>query len=139
MVFTIVEEMKAAKCLAATFFFSQNHAQSAIAAGLIIPAITYQLALAFPRIREEIVMVVESDEMLPLPGKSWHDQLQELVIKPLHTLKSDNRCLTHVLWPNIHLIFASRSAHDIRISMQAVVHEIPPTTNDQNTIQDVID
>ncbi|KAG1882640.1 hypothetical protein F4604DRAFT_1576903, partial [Suillus subluteus] len=72
--------------LAATFS-SQNHAQSATAAGAIIPAIRYQLALAFPRIQGEVVMAVESDEMLLFPGKYCRNLLKELVIEPSHTLK----------------------------------------------------
>jgi Holliday junction resolvasome RuvABC ATP-dependent DNA helicase subunit len=45
--FTIAEEMKVKKRLAATFFFSHRHAQKAAA---IIPTIAYQLAIAFLRI-----------------------------------------------------------------------------------------
>ncbi|KAG2340883.1 hypothetical protein BDR05DRAFT_991350 [Suillus weaverae] len=82
--FTIAEEMKAAKRLAATFFFSHKHAQKA---AVIIPTIAYQLALAFPRIREDIVKVIENDDSLLSPGKSHADQMRELVIKPLEILR----------------------------------------------------
>jgi Holliday junction resolvasome RuvABC ATP-dependent DNA helicase subunit len=42
--FTVAEEMKKARRLAATFFFSHKHAQSV---AKIIPTIAYQLALTF--------------------------------------------------------------------------------------------
>ncbi|KAG1726593.1 hypothetical protein EDB19DRAFT_1944791 [Suillus lakei] len=67
--FTIAEELKAVKRLAATFFFSHKHAQKA---ATIIPTIAFQLAIAFP---------------LLSPGKSHADQMWELVIKPLQILQ----------------------------------------------------
>ncbi|KIK33577.1 hypothetical protein CY34DRAFT_47497, partial [Suillus luteus UH-Slu-Lm8-n1] len=82
--FTIAEELKTAKRLAATFFFSHKHVQKT---GYIIPTIAYQLAIAFPRIRQDIVAAIENDVSLLSPGKSHADQMQELVIKPLQTLR----------------------------------------------------
>ncbi|KAG1764189.1 hypothetical protein EV702DRAFT_1283349 [Suillus placidus] len=161
--FTIAEEMKAAKRLAATFFFSHKHAQKEKAA-VIIPTIAYQLALAFPRIREDIVKVIENDDSLLSPGKSHADQMRELVIKPLEILRfreepyaiiidaldecfsSDEAArlvtlLTDTLagpaLPFIHVIFTSRPEAHVRAAMPSGVHEILLTTRDKDTIQDV--
>ncbi|KAG1847591.1 hypothetical protein F4604DRAFT_1959811 [Suillus subluteus] len=159
--FTIAEEMKAAKRLAATFFFSHKHAQKA---AVIIPTIAYQLALAFPRIREDIVKAIENDDSLLSPGKSHADQMRELVIKPLQTLRfreepyaiiidALDECfsseeaarlvtlLTDALagpaLPFIHIIFTSRPEAHISAAIPSSVHEILLTTRDQDSIQDV--
>ncbi|KAG1726566.1 hypothetical protein EDB19DRAFT_225509 [Suillus lakei] len=159
--FTIAEEMKAAKRLAATFFFSHKHTQKA---ATIIPTIAYQLALAFPRIREDIVQAIENDGSLLSPGKSHADQMQELVIKPLKTLRfreepyviiidALDECLsseeaarlvtllTDALacptLPVVHLIFTSRPEERIHAVMPSGVHEVLLTTRDEDTIRDV--
>ncbi|KAG2335341.1 hypothetical protein BDR05DRAFT_898669, partial [Suillus weaverae] len=159
--FTIAEEMKAAKRLAATFFFSHKHAQKA---AVIIPTIAYQLAIAFPRIRDDIVKVIENDDSLLSPGKSHADQMRELVIKPLKTLRfreepyaiiidaldecfsSDEAArlvtlLTDTLagpdLPFIHVVFTSRPEAHIRAAIPTGVHEILLTTRDDDTIRDV--
>ncbi|OAX33916.1 hypothetical protein K503DRAFT_483129 [Rhizopogon vinicolor AM-OR11-026] len=160
--FTIAEEMKRAGRLAATFFFSHKHAQGATE---IIPTIAYQLALTFPRIRDDITRAVENDGILLSSDKSRGDQMRELIINPLHTLKfrqetpyaiiidALDECfsaeeaarlvalLTDTLsgpdLPIIHLIFTSRPEGHIRTAMQASVHEISLTTRDDDTIQDV--
>ncbi|KAJ8579571.1 hypothetical protein M405DRAFT_895131 [Rhizopogon salebrosus TDB-379] len=160
--FTVAEEMKKAKRLAATFFFSHKHAQSG---AKIIPTIAYQLALTFPRIRDDITRAVEGDRMLLSPDKSRSDQIQELIVNPLHALKfrqdtpyaiivdALDECfsaeeaarlvalLTEMLsgpeLPIIHLIFTSRPEVHIRSAMQAGIHEISLTTRDDDTIQDV--
>ncbi|KAG1767303.1 hypothetical protein EV702DRAFT_1282658 [Suillus placidus] len=159
--FTIAEEMKAAKRLAATFFFSHKHAQKA---AVIIPTIAYQLAIAFPRIREDIVKVIENDDSLLSLGKSHADQMRELVIKPLETLQfreepyaiiidALDECfsseevarlvtlLTDTLagpaLPFIHVIFTSHPEAHVRAAMAPGVHEILLTTRDEDTIQDV--
>ncbi|OAX33921.1 hypothetical protein K503DRAFT_869245 [Rhizopogon vinicolor AM-OR11-026] len=159
--FTIAEEMKRAGRLAATFFFSHKHAQSA---DMIIPTIAYQLALAFPYIREVIVEAIKTDEILLSSDKSRSDQIQELVINPLRRLQfrptpyaiiidALDECLsaqeaarlvallTETLsgsdLPDIHLIFTSRPEPHIRTAMQAGVHKISLTTRDDDTVQDV--
>jgi hypothetical protein len=160
--FTVAEEMKKTKRLAATFFFSHKHAQSG---AKIIPTIAYQLALTFPRIRDDITRAVEGDRMLLSSDKSRSDQIQELVVNPLHALKfrqdtpyaiiidALDECfsaeeaarlvalLTDMLsgpdLPIIHLIFTSRPEVHIRSTMQAGIHEISLTTRDDDTIQDV--
>ncbi|KAG1847601.1 hypothetical protein F4604DRAFT_1814537 [Suillus subluteus] len=146
--FTIAEKMKAAKRLAATFFFSHKHAHKDKAAA-IIPTIAYQLALAFPRIREDILKAIENDDSLLSPGKSHADQIRELVIKPLQTLRFRQdlyaarlvTLLTDALaspdLPFIHVIFTSRPEQHIRAAMPSSVHEIFLTTRDEDTIQDV--
>ncbi|KAJ8590822.1 hypothetical protein M405DRAFT_932555 [Rhizopogon salebrosus TDB-379] len=154
--------MKKAKRLAATFFFSHKHAQSG---AKIIPTIAYQLALTFPRIRHDITRAVEGDRMLLSSDKSHSDQIQELVVNPLHALKfrqdtpyaiiidALDECfsaeeaarlvalLTEMLsgpeLPIIHLMFTSRPEVHIRSAMQAGIHEISLTTRDDDTIQDV--
>ncbi|KAG0706462.1 hypothetical protein DFH29DRAFT_995847 [Suillus ampliporus] len=161
--FTLAEEMKAAERLAATFFFSHKRTQRVAA---IIPTIAYQLALAYPRIRADIVNAIVQDQMLLSPGKSREDQMQELVIKPLGTLRFRQKTphaiiidaldeclsteeaarlvalLTKTLsgpdLPIIHLIFTSRPELHIRTrAVEAGLHEIPLTTSDTDTIQDV--
>ncbi|KAG2067151.1 hypothetical protein BDR04DRAFT_1144481 [Suillus decipiens] len=159
--FTIAEEMKAAQRLAATFFFSHKHAQKA---GAIIPSIAYQLALAFPRIRDDIVRAIEDDNSLLSPEKSHADQMRELVIKPLETLRFRQepyaiiidaldecfsseeaarlvRLLTDSLagpsLPFIHIIFTSRPETHIHAAIPSGVHKIFLTTRDEDTKQDV--
>jgi hypothetical protein len=160
--FTAAEEMKRAKRLAATFFFSHKHAQSG---AKIIPTIAYQLALTFPRIRDDITRAVEDDRMLLSSDKSRSDQIQELVVNPLYALKfrqdtpyviiidALDECfsaeeaarlvalLTEMLsgpeLPIVHLIFTNRPEVHIRSTMQAGIHEISLTTRDDDTIQDV--
>ncbi|KAG2106107.1 hypothetical protein BD769DRAFT_152996 [Suillus cothurnatus] len=159
--FTIAEEMKKIERLAATFFFSHKHAQKAVA---IIPTIAYQLALAFPRLREDIVKAIENDHSLLSPGKSHADQMRELVIKPLKILRFRGKPYTIIIdaldecfsseeaarlvilltdalagpeLPCIHIIFTSRPEAHIRAAIPSGVHEILLTTRDQDTIQDV--
>ncbi|KAG1836205.1 hypothetical protein DFJ58DRAFT_188483 [Suillus subalutaceus] len=159
--FTIAEEMKEAERLAATFFFSHKHAQKAVA---IIPTIAYQLALAFPRIREDIMKAIENDDSLLSPGKSHADQMRELVIKPLKILRFREQPYTIIIdaldecfsseeaarlvtlltdalagpdLPFIHVIFTSRPEAHIRAAIPSGVHEIRLTTRDEDTIQDV--
>ena len=162
--FTVAEEMKRAGRLAATFFFSHKHAQRA---DKIIPTIAYQLALTFPRIRDDITRAVEKDGILLSSDKSRSDQMQELIINPLYTLKFRQKTpyaiiidaldeclsaeeaarlvtlLTETLsgpdLPTIHLIFTSRPETHIRSAMSTHirVREISLTTRDDNTIQDV--
>ncbi|KAG2340870.1 hypothetical protein BDR05DRAFT_1002248 [Suillus weaverae] len=156
--FTIAEEMKAAQRLVGTFFFSHKHTQKAAA---IIPTIAYQLALAFPRVREDIVKAIENDDSLLSPGKSHADQIRELVIKPLETLQFSqepyviiidalDECfpseeaarlvtlLTDALagpdLPVIHVIFTSRP---YAAAMPSGVYEIILTNRDDDTIRDV--
>ncbi|KAJ8590825.1 hypothetical protein M405DRAFT_895816, partial [Rhizopogon salebrosus TDB-379] len=160
--FTVAEEMKKARRLAATFFFSHKHVQSV---AKVIPTIAYLLALTFPRIRDDITRAVEGDRMLLSPDKSRSDQIKELIVNPLHALKfrqdmpyaiiidALDECfsaeeaarlvalLTEILsgpeLPIIHLILASRPEVHIRSAMQAGIHEISLTTRNNNTIQDV--
>ncbi|KAG0700335.1 hypothetical protein DFH29DRAFT_1001228 [Suillus ampliporus] len=160
--FTVAEEMKRAGRFVATFFFSHKHAQSA---GKIVPMITYQLALAFPRVQADIVQAIEKDEILLSSVKSRRDQMWELVINPLHTLRfrqempyviiidALDECFsaeeaarlvtlfTETLsgsdLPTIHLIFTSRPEAHIRTDMPAGVHRIPLTTRDADVVQDV--
>ncbi|OJA19763.1 hypothetical protein AZE42_06788 [Rhizopogon vesiculosus] len=82
--FTVAEKMKAAKRLAATFFFSHKQRRGAAA---VIPTIAYQLALTFPCIRDDIVRAIKTEKMLLPPTKSRRDQMRELVIDPLGTLR----------------------------------------------------
>ncbi|KAG1723047.1 hypothetical protein EDB19DRAFT_1953358, partial [Suillus lakei] len=87
VVFTIAKEMMAAKRLVGTFFFSHKHSSQVDA---IIPTIAYQLALAFPHIQDTVVLAIKNDKMLLSAGKSRVDQIRELIIKPLQTLKDLN-------------------------------------------------
>ncbi|KAG1736047.1 hypothetical protein EDD22DRAFT_959847 [Suillus occidentalis] len=159
--FTIAEEMKAAQRLVGTFFFSHKHSQRAAA---IIPTIAYQLALAFPCVRDVIVKAIENDDSLLSPGKSHADQTRELVIKPLQTLQFRQKpcviiidaldeclpleeaerlitLLTDALadpdLPVIHVIFTSRPKECIRTTMPSGVHEIILTTRDEDAIRDI--
>ncbi|KAG0693102.1 hypothetical protein DFH29DRAFT_881724 [Suillus ampliporus] len=154
--------MKQRGRLAATFFFSHKYAQCAAA---IIPTIAYQLALAFPLIRSDIVRAIEKDEMLLSSEKSRSDQMLELVIKPLHRLKfrqempytividaldecfsSEEAARLVALWietlsgpdlPFIQLFLTSRPDAHIRAAMQGSVHEIILTSRDEDTIHDI--
>ncbi|KAG1885428.1 hypothetical protein F4604DRAFT_101440 [Suillus subluteus] len=159
--FTIAEKMKAAERLAGTFFFSPKHAQKTAA---IIPTIAYQLVLAFPRVREDIVKAIKRDDMLLSPGKSHADQLWELVIKPLQILRFREHPYTIIIdaldeclsseeaarlvtlltealagsaLPFIHIIFTSRPEAHILAARPSGVHEIILTTRDKDTIRDV--
>ncbi|KAG1790393.1 uncharacterized protein HD556DRAFT_1391492 [Suillus plorans] len=160
--FTVAEEFKRAGRLAATFFFSHKHAQIA---GKIIPTIAYQLALTFPRIRGDIIQAIEKDEFLLSSEKSRVDQMRELVINPLHTLRfcqerpyviiidALDECfscqeaarlarlfvemLSGTNLPTIHLIFTSRPDAHIRAAMPPGVCQIPLTICDSFIVQDV--
>ncbi|KAG2139844.1 uncharacterized protein EDB93DRAFT_693306 [Suillus bovinus] len=161
--FTIAEEMKRGGRLAATFFFfSHKHAQLA---GKIIPTIAYQLALTFPRIRGDITQAIEKDEILLSSEKSRVDQMRELVINPLHTLRfrretpyviiidaldecfsSEEAARLATLFmemlsgpdlPIVHLIFTSRPEAHIRAAMPPSVRQISLTTRDADVVQDV--
>lgn len=159
--FTVAEEMKVAQRLVGTFFFSHKHLQKAAD---IIPTITYQLALAFPCVQDDIVKAIENDDSLLSPGKSHADQMRELVIKPLQKLQfrqeprviiidALDECLpleeakrlitllTDALadpdLPVIHVIFTSRPKECIRTIMPSGVHEIILTTGDEDTVRDI--
>ncbi|KAG1750331.1 uncharacterized protein EDB91DRAFT_1243916 [Suillus paluster] len=136
--FSIAEEMKATSRLAATFFFSHKHAQQAAA---IIPAIAYQLALTFPRIRGNIVKAIEKDKM------SFYQTPYAIIIDALDESFSAEEAARLVLMltetlagpdlPIIYLIFTSRPEPHIRAVMRDCVHEILLTTDDEDTIRDV--
>ncbi|KAG1860741.1 hypothetical protein DFJ58DRAFT_874173 [Suillus subalutaceus] len=143
--FTVAEEMKSKKRLAASFFFSRQHAQHVT---MFIPTIAYQLALAFPRIKDAIVKVIAEDELLLSSSKSHRDQMQELIIKPLYSLQfrqetggKTGQLLVGTFsspdMPNIHLLFTSRPQMHIRAAMQADIHEIPLINGDDATLRDV--
>ncbi|KAG1740009.1 hypothetical protein EDB19DRAFT_796014 [Suillus lakei] len=160
--FTVAKEMKSTQRLAASFFFSRKNVQRAT---MFIPTIAYQLALAFPRIKADIVKAIEEDEMLLSSKKSRRDQAQELIIKPLYSLRF-RQAMSYVIvidaldecfstkeaaklvelliemlsgadLPNIHLLFTSRPETHIRAAMQAGVHEISLITGDEATLRDV--
>ncbi|KAG1860738.1 hypothetical protein DFJ58DRAFT_272069 [Suillus subalutaceus] len=159
---TVAEEMKSKKRLAASFFFSRQHAQHAT---MFIPTIAYQLALAFPRIKDAIMKAIADDKLLLSSSKSRRDQMQELIIKPLYSLQFRQetsyaiiidaldecfsteeaarlvKLLTESLsgpdLPNIHLVFTSRPQTHIRAAMQADIYEIPLVTGDDATLRDV--
>ncbi|KAG1811715.1 uncharacterized protein BJ212DRAFT_1483445 [Suillus subaureus] len=138
--FTVAEEMKAAKRLAATFF-SHKHAQKAVA---IIPTIAYQLALAFPRIREHIMreLVIKPLEIL-----RFREEPYTIIIDALDECFSSEEAarlvtlLTNTLagpaLPFIHVIFTSRPEAHIRAVMLSGIYEILLTTHDKDTIRDV--
>jgi hypothetical protein len=110
------------------------------------------------------VAAIENDDSLLLPGKSHTDQMQELVIKPLQTLRfceepyviiidALDKCfsseevarlvtlltdtLVGPILPFIHVIFTSRPEAHVCAAMPSGVHEILLTTCDKDTIQDV--
>ncbi|OJA14139.1 hypothetical protein AZE42_06721 [Rhizopogon vesiculosus] len=160
--FTVAEGMKAAKRLAATFFCSHRHTESISA---IIPTIAYQLALAFPCIRDDIMRAIEIDGLLLSDANFRVEQMRELIIKPLRMLRlrrktsyaiiidaldecfsaeeaaglanlfTDN--LSRSGLPVIHLLFTSRPEARICTAMQVPIYEILLTTEDENTVQDV--
>ncbi|KAG1767153.1 hypothetical protein EV702DRAFT_1282681 [Suillus placidus] len=140
--FTVAEEMKLTQRLAASFFFSRQHAQHAT---MIIPTIAYQLALVFPSIKDAIMKAIAEDELLLSSGKSRCDQMQELIVKPLHPVQFQAARLVKLLTesfsgpdlPNIHLLFTSRPQLHIRAAMQTDIHEIPLITGDDATLRDV--
>jgi hypothetical protein len=160
--FTVAEEMKRTERLAATFFFSHKHAQNV---AKIVPTIAYQLALTFPRIRDDITRAVENDRMLLSSDKSRRDQMRELIVNPLKALRfrqetpyaiiidaldecgsAEEAARLTALFidalsgpdsPFIHLIFTSRPEAHIRLAMRTCVHEIPLTTRDDDTVRDV--
>ncbi|OAX40313.1 hypothetical protein K503DRAFT_628866 [Rhizopogon vinicolor AM-OR11-026] len=157
--FTVAEKMKAAKRLAATFFFSHKHPQGAAA---VIPTIAYQLALVFPRIRDDIERAIETDRMLLSPTKSRRDQMRELIINPLGMLRFSQETPYAIIidaldecfeaaslitllidalsgpdLPIIHLIFTSRPETQICAAMPKSAKEISLTTGDEDIIQDV--
>ncbi|KAG1881163.1 hypothetical protein F4604DRAFT_1953715 [Suillus subluteus] len=160
--FTVAEEMKSTKRLAASFFFSRQHAQHAT---MFIPTIAYQLVLVFPIIKYAIMKAIAEDELLLSSDKSRRDQMQELIIKPLRQLQfrketsyaividALDECLSteeaarlvKLLietfsspdMPNIHLLFTSRPQMHIRAAMQADIHEIPLIAGDDATLRDV--
>ncbi|KAG1767150.1 hypothetical protein EV702DRAFT_1271773 [Suillus placidus] len=160
--FTIAEEMKLTQRLAASFFFSCQHAQHAT---MFIPTIAYQLALVFPSIKDAIMKAITEDELLLSSGKSHCDQMQELIIKPLHPVQfhkemsyaiiidaldecfstEEEARLVKLLTesflgpdlPNIHLLFTSRPQLHIHAAMQTDIHEIPLITGNDATLRDV--
>ncbi|KAG2136205.1 hypothetical protein BD769DRAFT_404560 [Suillus cothurnatus] len=160
--FTVAEEMKSIKRLAASFFFSRQHARDAT---MFIPTIAYQLALVFPKIKDAIMKAIAEDELLLSSAKSHRDQMQELIIEPLYPLQFRKetsyvividaldecssieeaarlvKLLTETFsspnLPNIHLLFTSRPHTDICAAIRPDIREILLITDDDATLQDV--
>ncbi|KAG2144493.1 hypothetical protein DEU56DRAFT_883819 [Suillus clintonianus] len=86
ILFTIAEELRAQGRLAGTFFFSHNSVDTTIC-DYIVPTLAYQLALAFPSVKSEIIRAVADDPALLSDLKSRQDQIQRLIIKHLWRLQ----------------------------------------------------
>lgn len=82
ILFTIADELRRQGRLAGTFFFSHNSVDATMC-DYIVPTLAYQLALAFPAIKSEIVKTVVDDPALLSDLKARKDQIQCLITKHL--------------------------------------------------------
>ncbi|KAG2144514.1 hypothetical protein DEU56DRAFT_206972 [Suillus clintonianus] len=80
ILFTIAEELRAQGRLAGTFFFSHNSVDTMMC-DYVVPTLAYQLALAFPSVKSDIIRSVADDPALLSDLKSRQDQIQSLIIK----------------------------------------------------------
>jgi len=145
--FTIAKKMKAAKRLVATFFSHKHHRGAAA----VIPIIAYQLALAFPRIRHDILEDIEtkrcSFHLRNLDARARHQTTThvETPLMPSLSILSMN-ALGRKVWLRIHspesgpdlsiihLIFTSRPETQICAAMQAGIQGFLLFTSDKDTI-----
>ncbi|KAG2144511.1 hypothetical protein DEU56DRAFT_854092, partial [Suillus clintonianus] len=86
ILFTIAEELRAQGRLAGTFFFSHNSVDTTMC-DYVVPTLAYQLALAFPSVKSDIIRAVADDPALLSDLKSRQDQIQRLIIKHLWRLR----------------------------------------------------
>lgn len=82
ILFTIADELRRQGRLAGTFFFSHNSVDATMC-DYIVPTLSYQLALAFPAVKSEIVKTVIDDPALLSDLKARKDQIQCLITKHL--------------------------------------------------------
>ncbi|KAG1877336.1 hypothetical protein F4604DRAFT_671425 [Suillus subluteus] len=87
ILFTIADELRRQGRLAGTFFFSHNNVDATMC-DHIVPTLAYQLALAFPAVKSEIVRTIIDDPALLLDLKARKDQIQCLITKHLWRLQS---------------------------------------------------
>jgi hypothetical protein len=86
ILFTIADELRRQGRLAGTFFFSHNSVDATMC-DYIVPTLAYQLALAFPAVKSEIVKTIVDDPALLSDLKARKDQIQCLVTKHLWRLQ----------------------------------------------------
>ncbi|KAG1743040.1 hypothetical protein EDB19DRAFT_2024151 [Suillus lakei] len=86
VLFTIADELRAQGRLAGTFFFSHNSVDTTTC-DYVVPTLAYQLALAFPAVKSEIIETVADDPALLSHLKARKDQIQRLIIKHLWRLQ----------------------------------------------------
>ncbi|KAG2368474.1 hypothetical protein BDR07DRAFT_1390750, partial [Suillus spraguei] len=82
ILFTIAEELRAQGRLAGPFFFSRDNVDKTMC-DHVVPTLTYQLALAFPSVKDDIIRTIIDDPALLSHLKSRKDQIQRLIIKHL--------------------------------------------------------
>ncbi|KAG0709424.1 hypothetical protein DFH29DRAFT_230259 [Suillus ampliporus] len=86
ILFTIADELRAQGRLAGTFFFSHNSVDATMC-DYVVPTLAYQLALAFPSVKSEIIRTIADDPALLSHLKARKDQIQSLIIKHLWRLQ----------------------------------------------------
>ncbi|KAG1845697.1 hypothetical protein DFJ58DRAFT_625490, partial [Suillus subalutaceus] len=86
ILFTIADELRRQGRLAGTFFFSHNSVDTTMC-DYIVPTLAYQLALAFPAVKSEIVKTIVDDPALLSDLKARKDQIQCLITKHLWRLQ----------------------------------------------------
>jgi hypothetical protein len=87
ILFTIADELRRQGRLAGTFFFSHNSVDTTMC-NHIVPTLAYQLALAFPAMKSEIIRTIVDDPALLSDLKARKDQIQSLITKHLWRLPS---------------------------------------------------
>ncbi|KAG1724512.1 uncharacterized protein EDB91DRAFT_1170762 [Suillus paluster] len=86
ILFTIADELREQGRLAGTFFFSRNSVDATMC-GYVIPTLAYQLALAFPSVKSDIIRTIADDPALLSDLKARKDQIQSLIVKHLWKLQ----------------------------------------------------
>jgi hypothetical protein len=93
--FTIAERMRGLKVaeqttrekrLAGTFFFSRRHTKRCTA-GYLFATLAYQLASNFPSIRDDVNRAIHDNPAILDPDKSLQDQMEDLFLQPLLSLR----------------------------------------------------
>ncbi|KAJ8581034.1 hypothetical protein M405DRAFT_643851 [Rhizopogon salebrosus TDB-379] len=93
--FTIAERMRGLKVaeqttrekrLAGTFFFSRRYTKRCTA-GFLFATLAYQLASNFPSIRDDVNRAIHDNPAILDPDKSLQDQMEELFLQPLRSLR----------------------------------------------------
>ncbi|KAG1798055.1 uncharacterized protein HD556DRAFT_1232676 [Suillus plorans] len=148
---TIASRLKKKSKLAGTFFFSRQHKDIPGMASLdfFAPTLAYQISRSKHLAKDAVIQSIRSDPIILDPRRSFTEQIQGLLVKPLQNLQVSWRhlepkafvidaidaceegricefisCLSNLLHqphiPHLHIVITSRPLHAIDDAFEAI-------------------